>query len=301
MADFTSAFWSWFIIVATVLGLIGCFVLLVSQTTKKNDPDRKAETMGHVWDETLEELNNPLPFWWLLLFYGLIAFSVIYLILYPGLGSFSGVLGWSQQGRYEAEQKAAEERYGPIFNRYANQALADVARDPTALGIGERLFANYCAQCHGSDARGARGYPNLRDDDWLYGGEPEMIKKVILEGRQGNMPPWEEILGKEGVFDVAEYVRTLGGYEADSTVVSRGREIYAQNCAVCHNADGSGNHLFGAPDLTDEIWLYGGSQKRIIESIANGRFGKMPANGEFLGEARVHLLAAYVYSLSNAE
>jgi len=301
MPDFVSEFWSWFIIIPTILGIFWCIYILVKTSGGKIDPDKTAETMGHVWDEDLEELNNPLPLWWLYMFHFTIVFGVIYLILYPGLGSFGGVLGWTQTGEYQEEMDAAAEKYGPIFDKYAKQDLITVSENPEAITIGKRLFATYCIQCHGSDAGGARGYPNLRDDDWLFGGKPEDIKKSIVEGRIGTMPPFQEVLDTEGVFNVAEYVRSLSGHEGDSTVISRGKESFATNCAVCHGADARGNYLFGAPNLTDNIWLYGGSQKRVIESIAEGRIGEMPPNKEFLGEAKSHLLAAYVYSLSQKE
>ena len=301
MHDFVSEFWSWFIIIPTVLGIIGCFVLLVKLSGGRIDPDKKAETMGHVWDEDLEELNNPLPMWWLYMFHFTIIFSVIYLILYPGLGSFEGVLGWTQTTQYQEEIDTAAEKYDPIFDKFAKQDLVAVSEDPEALTIGKRLFSTYCTQCHGSDAGGARGYPSLRDGDWLFGGKPEDIKKSILEGRIGAMPAWQEVLGTEGVFNAAEYVRSLGGREGNRVVISKGKEIFAKNCAVCHGADAKGNILFGAPNLTDNIWLYGGSQNRVIESISKGRSGEMPPHEEFLGEAKVHLLAAYVYSLSQKE
>ena len=298
MHDFVSEFWSWYIIIPTVLGIIGCFVLLVKLSGGKIDPDKKAETMGHVWDEDLEELNNPLPLWWLYMFHFTIVFSVIYLILYPGLGSFEGLLGWTQVSEYQEEKAAAREKYDPIFSKYIDQDLLAVAENPEAITIGKRLFSTYCTQCHGSDAGGARVYPNLRDDDWLFGGKPEDIKKSILEGRTGTMPAWESVLDTKVIFYVTEYVRSLSGHEGDNTVISRGKEIYATNCAVCHGADARGIYMFGAPNLTDNIWLYGGSQKRVIESISKGRNGQMPPNKEFLGEAKAHLLAAYVYSLS---
>ena len=298
MHDFVSEFWSWYIIIPTILGIVGCFVLLVKLSGGRIDPDKKVETMGHVWDEDLEELNNPLPMWWLYMFHFTIVFGVIYLILYPGLGSYEGVLGWTQASEYQEELDEAAEKYDHIFNKYAKQDLVAVSENPEANTIGKRLYSTYCTQCHGSDAGGARGYPNLRDDDWLFGGEPEAIKKTILEGRVGSMPAWQEVLDTKQIFDVAEYARSLSGREGDSIVVSRGREIFVTNCAVCHGADGRGNYMFGAPNLTDNLWLYGGSQKRVIESISKGRNGQMPPHKEFLGEAKSHLLAAYVYSLS---
>ena len=301
MHDFVSGFWSWFIIIPTALGIIGCFVLLVKLSGGKIDPDKNPESMGHVWDEDLEELNNPLPMWWLFMFHFTIVFSVIYLVMYPGMGTFEGVLGWTQTSQYQEEMETAAEEYDPIFNKYANQDLVAVSEDPEANTIGKRLYATYCTQCHGSDARGARGYPNLTDDDWLWGGKPEDIKKTIMDGRVGNMPAWQEVIGNEGVFNVTEYVRSLSGQEGNRVVISKGKELFAKNCAVCHGADAKGNYMFGAPNLTDNIWLYGGSQKRVVESVSKGRIGQMPPHGEFLGEAKVHLLAAYVYSLSQKE
>jgi cytochrome c oxidase cbb3-type subunit 3 len=301
MHDFVSEFWSWYIIIPTVLGIIGCFVLLVKLSGGKIDPDKDAESMGHVWDEDLEELNNPLPMWWLYMFHFTIIFGVIYLVLYPGLGTFEGVLGWTQISEYQEEMDAAAEKYDPIFNKYVNQDLVAVSENPEANTIGKRLYATYCTQCHGSDARGARGYPDLTDDEWLWGGKPEDIKKTIMEGRIGAMPAWQEVIGTEGVFNVTEYVRSLSGQEGNRVVISKGKEIFTTNCVVCHGADAKGNYMFGAPNLTDKTWLYGGSQKRVIESVSKGRSGQMPPHGEFLGEAKVHLLAAYVYSLSRSE
>lgn len=301
MHDFVSEFWSWYIIIPTVLGIIWCFWLLVKLSGGRIDPDKEAETMGHVWDEDLEELNNPLPMWWLYLFHFTIIFGVIYLILYPGLGSYEGIFGWTQVSQYQEEIDVAAEKYDPIFDKYAKQDLVAVSEDPEAITIGKRLYATYCTQCHGSDARGARGYPDLTDDDWLWGGKPEDIKKTIMEGRTGTMPAWQEVIGTENVFNVSEYVRSLGGQEANRVVISKGKEIFATNCAICHGADAKGNYMFGAPNLTDNKWIYGGSQKRVIESISKGRSGEMPPHKEFLGEAKVHLLAAYVYSLSQKE
>jgi cytochrome c oxidase cbb3-type subunit 3 len=298
MHDFVSEFWSWYIIIPTVLGIIGCFVLLVKLSGGRIDPDKEAETMGHVWDEDLEELNNPLPMWWLYMFHFTIIFGVIYLILYPGLGTYEGVLGWTQTSQYQDELDTAAEKYDPIFNKFAEQDLVAVSQDPEANTIGKRLYATYCTQCHGSDARGARGYPNLTDDDWLWGGKPEDIKKTIMEGRFGGMPAWQEVIGTEDVFNVTEYVRSLSGQEGNRVVIAKGKEIFTTNCAVCHGADAKGNYMFGAPNLTDNKWLYGGSQKRVLESVSKGRGGVMPPHEEFLGEAKVHLLAAYVYSLS---
>lgn len=300
MADFTSGFWTWFIGVTTVISIVGLIIFVYKYSSKKTGGD-KVETMGHVWDENLEEYNNPLPQWWFYWFMITLIWGAVYLILYPGLGSFAGVLGWSQVGQLEEEMQVAEEKYGPLYEQYKNTDIVLLSKDEAALKVGERLYASYCTTCHGSDARGARGYPNLRDDDWLYGGEPEAIKTTIMNGRVAAMPPWKGVLNEESIFNVTSYIEQLSGREVDSMHASLGSEIYKTNCAVCHGADAKGNPMFGAPNLTDDIWLYGGSQKKIMESIVKGRNGNMPAHKEFLGEAKVHILSAYIYSLSSQE
>ena len=297
MSDFTSGFWSWFIIVATLLSMAGLLWLLRWLSGGYRAAGEKVETMGHVWDENLEELNNPLPRWWLIKFYLTLIFGGIYLLLYPGLGSFKGLLGWTEIGEYEQEVAAAEAEYGPLYEKYGATPIAALVNDATAVQIGERLFSTYCTTCHGSDARGVRGFPNLRDDDWLYGGTADDIEHTIINGRNGMMPPWEAALGYEGVFQTAEYVRSLSGRDVDTVVAGKGKDIFGQYCAVCHGADGAGNTQMGAPNLTDNIWLHGGTQKRIQETIATGRSSHMPPHGEFLGAAKVHLLATYVFGL----
>lgn len=302
MADFSSSFWSYFIAITSLVGIVGLIILLIKCSSRKSGSDSdKVETMGHVWDENLEEYNNPLPAWWLYMFVLTIAWGIGYLIMYPGLGAFSGVLGWSQLNQLEAEMQYAEETYGPIYKKYQDTDLVSLSKDETALKIGERLYASYCTTCHGSDARGARGYPNLRDDDWLFGGEPENIKVSIMKGRKAFMPAWETVLSENDIFDVTSYVEQLSGRIVDSLHASKGKEVFNINCAACHGLEGKGNSMMGAPNLTDDIWLYGGSQKKIIESIIHGRNGIMPAHEEFLGEAKVHILSAYIYSLGNKE
>jgi cytochrome c oxidase cbb3-type subunit III len=301
MADFTSGFWNYYIIIPTVLGIIACF-LLIRWLSGDIHPDQHGKEMDHVWDETLVELNNPLPRWWLNMFYITLFFGIGYLALYPGLGTFKGLLGWTSIGQYQAEVDKADSEYGPLFKRYAQMDIPAVAADPAARRMGERMFMNYCAQCHGSDARGARGFPNLHDNDWLYGGEPQTIEQTILDGRNGVMPSWEAALGGEaGVSDMAEYVFSLSGRQTDEAAAQRAKEKFATICAACHGADGKGNQAMGAPNLTDNVWLYGGSKKVVMETIAKGRNGHMPAHRDFLGEEKVHLLAAYVYSLSTGQ
>ena len=300
MSDFTSDFWSWWIITIVLGGIVFCIWLLLANKKSTLPAGGTAEATGHVWDENLEELNNPLPRWWIIKFYITIVFGIAYLALYPGLGTFEGVLGWTEIGQYEAEISAADTRYGPLYDKYMNQAIPEVAADEDAMKMGERLYVNYCAVCHGSDARGASGFPNLRDSDWLYGGSPEQIKQSIMYGRQGAMPSWEAPLGgAEGVDQAATYVMKLAGRSVDESVAEQGKQKFETLCVACHMADGTGNVAMGAPNLTNNVWLYGGSPRAIKESIAKGRSGVMPAHSEFLGEAKVHILAAYVYSLSH--
>jgi cytochrome c oxidase cbb3-type subunit 3 len=302
MADFTSSFWNWYIIIPTVVGIIACFLLVRWLSGTTTGAGEQAESMGHVWDGDLEELNNPLPRWWLNLFYITLFFAIGYLALYPGLGNFAGFLGWTSTGQYQREMDLADAKYGPLFKKFQNMEIAAVAADPEARRMGERLFVTYCATCHGSDARGARGFPNLRDNDWLYGGAPEVIEQSILDGRSGIMPAWEEALGgADGVADVTEYVFSLSGRNVDQASARRGQEKFQTLCVACHGADGTGNQALGAPNLTDNIWLYGASGTSVMETIAKGRNGQMPSHREFLGEDKVHLLAAYVYSLSTGQ
>lgn len=300
MSDFSSDFWSWFIAVASVGGILACAWLIWWIGQGKVTDDDNAETMGHVWDEDLYELNNPLPAWWKNLFYATIVFGLIYLVLYPGLGNFAGLLGWTQLTQYEAEQQAAEARYGPLYAQYAGQSIQALGADEQALKIGERLYLTYCTACHGSDAGGVTGFPNLRDNDWLYGGAPEQIKASILYGRNGVMPAWEAPLGGEqGVHEVTQYVLSLSHRPGvDTPAAAAGQQKYTLFCSACHAPDGSGIQTLGAPNLTDNIWLYGGHPKQIAESIAKGRKGVMPAHKQFLGEEKSHLLAAYIYRLS---
>lgn len=301
MNDFHDAFWHYYIAVITVLSIVGCGVLLWSQSTFRvrlgadGEPDA---TTGHVWDEDLTELNTPMPRWWIVLFWLTIVAGLAYLALFPGLGAWRGALGWSQAGAYRAELAQAKAEYGPLFARYTGMELEAVAADPQAQAIGERLFLTYCAQCHGSDARGAKGFPNLVDADWLHGGEPATIKATIMRGRTGMMPAMGAALGSErDVEGVAHYVRSLSGLSADPVKVAFGAPKFA-SCAACHGADGKGNPMLGAPNLADRTWLYGGSAETIMETIRKGRTSTMPAFGDFLGEEKVHVLAAYVWSLS---
>jgi cytochrome c oxidase cbb3-type subunit 3 len=299
MSDFVSDFWGLYIGIITVASIISCAVLLQAMSSRPAR-DSKMETTGHVWDEDLKELNNPLPRWWMWLFWTTIIFGIVYLALYPGLGAYKGLLEWSSHRQYDEERDKADKEYGPLFAKYQAMDLKQVAADPQAVLMGQRLFLTNCAQCHGSDAGGAKGFPNLRDADWLYGGDPATIETTILGGRNGVMPPLGEALGgAEGVKDVANYVEKISGGKFDPARAERGKANFEAICGACHTPAGTGNQALGAPNLTDNIWLYGGSEATIIETITKGRNGVMPAHKETLGEAKVHLLAAYVWSLSN--
>lgn len=302
MSDFVNGFWSVYVALLTLVSVVGCGVFLWVQSKAKATAASSGEvkTMGHVWDGDLAEYNNPLPRWWSWLFYITVVFALGYLAVYPGLGTYQGAFKWSSLGQYAGEMQQAEAQYAPIFARFQQQDIKAVAADPEAKKMGERLFLTYCAQCHGSDARGAKGFPNLTDKDWLWGGEPEQIKTSILEGRQGVMPPHAQ-LGAEPVKDLAHYVRSLspGKLAHDSARAARGKEAFATaGCAGCHGPDAKGMAAVGAPNLTDSVWLYSSSEATVIETIGKGRSNKMPAHKEFLGEAKSHLLAAYVYGLS---
>ncbi len=300
MADFTNAFWDHYIVVLTLLGIAGCAWLLWSQSTHKQAPG-SGETTGHVWDEDLTELNTPMPRWWMWLFYLTIVFGLVYLVLYPGLGSSVGKLGWASTGQYQQELKTADAEYGPLFARFAAMDLKAVAADPKARAIGERLFMTYCAQCHGSDARGNKGYPNLTDQDWLHGGEPATIKTTILHGRTGMMPPMGAAVGGDSdIENLAHYVRSLSGATTDPIKVAQGKGKFGV-CAACHGPDGHGNQALGAPNLSDKIWLYGGDTDTVMQTIRKGRNNTMPAFEGVLGEAKSHVLAAYVWGLSQPQ
>lgn len=297
-----SAFWTGFIVVLTLANIAACWWLI--RWTAKPRPNESAstETTGHVWDEDLSEYNQPMPRWWLNLFYITIFFALIYLVLYPGLGSYAGVLGWSQYSEYEAEVEAAKERVAPLYAEYAAQSIPQLADNQSAMRTGQRIFANNCAVCHGSDARGAVGFPNLTDASWLYGGEPEQIRQTLINGRSGVMPAFGQQLGERDLRAVAAYVYTLNGRDwPREDLVADGKEQYQTLCVACHGPNGKGKHALGAPNLTDETWLYGGSMDKLVYTLQNGRNGQMPAFQKLLGEDRIHVVAAYVWGLSHGE
>lgn len=295
MSDFVSGFWNMYVVVIVLGSILACAILLYVQGKAKFTPGK---TMGHVWDETLEEYNNPMPKWWSWLFVITVIFALVYLALYPGLGSFKGVLGWTSVGQYNIERERMDATIQPMYAKYQGMDVKALAADKQAMETGKRLYLTYCMQCHGADGRGAKGFPNLTDGDWLYGGEPEQIKQTIAEGRMGVMPAHAQ-LGADTIKDLANYVRSLSGLPNDSVRAAKGNEAFTSaGCVGCHGMDAKGMQAIGAPNLTDKVWLYGSSEATITETIANGRQNKMPAWKAFLGDAKDHVLTAYVYSLS---
>jgi cytochrome c oxidase cbb3-type subunit 3 len=295
-----TSFWHWYVIIITIGTILGCFWLL--QWTKGiSNRDEEGEgtgTTGHVWDEDLVELNNPLPRWWLQLFYGTIIFAFIYLVLFGGLGNVGGVLGWSQEGQYEAEVKTASDAQEAIFSRYREMDNETLIADAEANATGQRLFANSCAMCHGSDGRGARGFPNLADNDWLYGDSFDTVMQSIANGRVGAMPVMVAGLDDIAIGELVVYVQSMSGQKADDIMAANGKKNFDMLCVACHGPDGSGNQALGAPRLNDQIWLYGGEPETIRKTITEGRNGNMPAHQDLLSEDRRRLIAAYVLSLS---
>ncbi|QGZ30798.1 cytochrome-c oxidase, cbb3-type subunit III [Stutzerimonas stutzeri] len=299
-----TSFWSWYITLLS-LGTIAALVWLLLATRKGQRHDSTEETVGHSYDG-IEEYDNPLPRWWFMLFVATVIFALGYLALYPGLGNWKGLLpgyegGWTQVKEWQREIDKANEQYGPLYAKFASMPVEQVAQDPQALKMGGRLFASNCSVCHGSDAKGAYGFPNLTDDDWLWGGAPETIKTTIMGGRQAAMPAWRDVIGEEGIRNVAGYVRTLSGRDIPEGItadIEQGQKIFAANCVACHGPEGKGTQAMGAPDLTDNVWLYGSSFGQIQQTLRYGRNGRMPAQEHILGNDKVHLLAAYVYSLS---
>jgi cytochrome c oxidase cbb3-type subunit 3 len=319
MSDFTSDFWNWYIVGITLLSVAFCAWLLLSMAKTKAPVGGKVQTApaaggkeveitGHVWDGDLAEFNNPLPRWWMWLFWITIVFALGYMVLYPGLGKFQGVLGWTSSGAYAKERAEFDAKVKPLYDKFLAMDLKQVAADPAARAMGERIFVNNCAPCHGSDAGGARGFPNLRDSDWLYGGAPETIRESVTNGRMGVMPALGAALGgDDSVKNVVAHVRSLSGLAHDATKAQLGRAQFETICAACHGVDGKGNQALGAPNLTDKVWLYGSAEATIAEGINKGRnvnatpgSTTMPSFKDQLGPARIQLVAAYVWSLSNS-
>ena len=298
MSDFVSNFWSNYVAFFTGAGILGCAVLLWIAGRKKVAA-RSDNTTGHVWDEDLTEMNNPLPMWWVGLFIITIVFSVAYLYFYPGFGAHEGSLKWSTRSEYEAEVAKANKELEPLYAQFTAKTPEQLAGDANAMAIGERLFMNNCAQCHGSDARGSKGFPNLTDADWLYGGAGDKIKETITKGRIGQMPPMAAAVGSaDDVKNVANYVLSLSGAPHDSVRAQLGKPKFVA-CAACHGADGKGNQAIGAPNHTDDNWLHGYGEQAVIAMVNNGKTNQMPAQEDKLTTAQIHVLTSYVWGLSH--
>jgi len=291
-----TSFWSMWIIVLTSITLVGLTWILFAN--RKRDQQSTEQTTGHDFDG-IEEYDNPLPAWWFYMFVITIVWGVGYLVIYPGMGNYPGLLGWTQLTQHEREVSRADAEYGALRDRYLAQPIEEIAADPAVRKMGMRMFSNNCAQCHGGDAKGTYGFPNLTDDDWLYGGTPDDIVASITQGRQAAMPAWGSIIGEQGVNDVTGYVMSLNGHSIDPARADAGKQVFQAYCVACHGANATGNTAMGAPNLTNGIWLYGGSAEQISHTVRGGRNGRMPAHKDTLSEDKIHILAAYVYGLSH--
>ena len=293
-----SSGWSDFIIVIVIAHIIGYSYLLFSTSKMKQEDHKEGETTGHEWDG-IEEYNNPLPRWWLYLFIITIVFAIVYLVLYPGMGNYEGTLKWTQENEWAEENTVVQAKKNELFSTFIDKSIPEMIKDKKAMEIGERLFANHCSSCHGSDAQGAVGFPNLTDNDWLYGGDPSTILQTLNGGRMGVMPPWGAVLGDEGVKQVAAYVRDFSEKGQDKTLVAEGQKKFAMFCVACHGADGKGVQVLGGPNLTDDIWLHSYDSGIIETALMEGLSGQMPKFSELLDDGSIKVLAAYVYSLTN--
>ncbi len=301
MSDFTNSFWPIFITVISLAGVFGCALLLWLTSKIKASSPNGDNTNGHVWDENLREMNNPLPRWWVWMFIITIVFSLFYFVSYPSLGANPGKLGWTQAKQYEQEMAVANAKIAPLYAKFAAMPIDQLANNKEAKAIGERLFMNNCAQCHGSDAHGSKGFPNLTDNDWIHGGSPEKITETITNGRIGMMPPMAAAVGnEEDVKNVANYVLSISGNKHDSARAALGKEKFAA-CAACHGAEGKGNQAIGSLNLTDGIWLHGAGEEAIIKRINHGITNQMPAQSAKFSPEQIHVLTAYVWGLSNNE
>ena len=290
-----SSFWSMWIIILTSITIVGITWILFANRKREQQPADK--TTGHEYDG-IHEYDNPLPAWWFYMFVITIVWGIGYLVLYPGMGNFPGILGWTQLDQHSREVAAADDKFRAMRDRYLALPVEEIAGDPVVRKMGMRMFANNCAQCHGADAKGSYGFPNLTDDDWIYGGDAATIKATLVNGRQAAMPAWGSILGDQGIAETTQYVLALNGRDTDSTMAAAGEKHFQTYCVACHGADAKGNPALGSPNLANGIWLYGGTEEQISHTLRAGRNGVMPAFKDTLSEDKIHILAAYVYGLN---
>ena len=300
MSDFTSVGWSIWIVTIALGGVAFCLFVLFSQMKGQAKKGEKISDTGHIWDG-ITEYDTPLPRWWISMFLILTVVALGYWVLYPGLGTFKGLLDTNQAKEVRADQEKIEAMVQPVFQKYAEMPIEDIAKDDEARAIGQRLFLNNCAQCHGSDAQGSPSFPNLTDNSWLWGGEPEKILQTITNGRRGIMTAHKTLMTPAQATDIAQYVRSLNDLAHDQTRVVPGKKMFDQFCVACHGAEAKGNPLLGAPDLTDGAWLYGSSEETIVYGILNGRDNQMPAQKDLLSPEQIRVLAGWVWGLSNVD
>jgi cytochrome c oxidase cbb3-type subunit 3 len=298
MSDFVDGFWGYYIGSIALLGIAWCLWLIFSQRKWLGNRTVKVEDTGHVWDGDLRELNNPVPRWWTIMYVSMCVFGLGYLVLYPGLGAYKGQLGYTTAQEVKKDQLEQDAAVKPVFAKFANMDIPAIAADPDAHVIGQRIFLNNCAQCHGSDAKGGPSFPNLVDGDSIYGREPETLVATITNGRNGIMPAFKETINPQTAADIAQYVRSLSGLASDSIKSLRGKGEFMNYCAACHGAEGKGNKALGAPNLTDDVWLYGSSEATIVNGILNGRNNRMPAQAQNLTPEQIKMVAAWVWGLS---
>jgi cytochrome c oxidase cbb3-type subunit III len=298
MSDFINGFWGYYVAFVVLAGIAWCLWLIFSQRKWLKSQSGRVEDTGHVWDGDLRELNNPVPRWWTMMYILMCLFGLGYLVLYPGLGAFQGSLAYTSAQEVKQDQAALEATVKPIYARFAKMDIPQIAADPEAHLIGERLFLNNCAQCHGSDAKGSSSFPNLVEGDSMYGRQPEVLLATITQGRNGVMPALGAAIDARTAGDIAQFVRSLSGLAHDQIRLSRGKPEYMNACAACHGPEGKGNKALGAPNLTDDVWLYGSSEAAIVHGILNGRNNRMPAQGQTLTSEQIRLVAAWVWGLS---
>ncbi|MGH8517754.1 MAG: cytochrome-c oxidase, cbb3-type subunit III [Panacagrimonas sp.] len=290
-----STFWHGFVIVLTLLGIFGCLWLLFTQSRGKTGPETT-----HVWDDDLTEYNNPLPRWWLNMFILTAVFGIGYLVFYPGMGNLAGRFGWTSEAEMRAELDRITARRQEQFARLSGRSVEELSHDAGAQALGRSVFVNNCAGCHGTDARGAIGFPDLTDADWLYGNQPEIVLASIEKGRNGQMPGFNGALDVSKLDALLAFLPYWADPELEASVRGDGLQAFSGTCSGCHGADGKGNVALGAPNLTDEVWLWGGRREQIRTTILFGRANHMPSHGKLISGDEARVVAAYVLSLSEA-